>query len=333
MQAAYYDRQGPAEEVLLVAELPDPEPGHGEVRIKMAYSGLNPTDIKARSGFAGMTMPFPRIVPHHDGAGTIDKVGAGVPASRVGERVWVSRAQFGRAFGTAAEYSVVPSELAVPLPANASFQTGASLGIAALTAHRSLFADGDVRGLRVLVQGGAGAVGTAAILLAKWAGAWVAATISRTEQEQVVREAGADLLINRHTDDIPAKIKSATGGVGVDRIVDVDLAHNIKLDLACLAMNGTAVAYATEDPSATLTMPFRTTMMGSHAFRFVFLPSIPEHAIRLAQKEVTACVSAGAYIPHIGMELPLDRIQTAHAALESGTVVGKILVRTASPNE
>ncbi|WP_180899893.1 NADPH:quinone reductase [Martelella soudanensis] len=333
MQAAYYDRQGTADEVLVVGNLPDPEPGHGEVRVRIIYSGLNPTDVKARSGFAGMPMAFPRIVPHHDGAGTIDKVGAGVSESRIGERVWISRAQFGRAFGTAAEYSVVPADLAVSLPANASFQTGASLGIAALTAHRCLFADGDVHGLRVLVQGGGGAVGAAAILLAKWAGAWVSATVSRPEQERIARETGADLVINRHADDIPAKIRSATGGIGVDRIVDVDLAHNIDVDLACLATNGTVAAYATEDPSATLTMPFRSTMMGSHVLRFVFLPSIPEDAIRLAVKDVTACLSAGAHTPHIGMELPLDQIHKAHAAQKSATVVGKILLRTASSND
>jgi NADPH:quinone reductase len=333
MQAAYYDRQGPADKVLVVGTLADPEPGHGEVRVRIAYSGLNPTDTKARSGFAGMPMAFPRIIPHHDGAGTIDKVGAGVPDTRIGERVWLSRAQFGRAFGTAAEYSVVPSGLAVPLPANASFQTGASLGIAALTAHRCLFADGDVRGLRVLVQGGAGAVGTAAILLAKWAGAWVVATVSRPEQERVAHEAGADLVVNRHTDDIAAAIKSATGGIGVDRIVDVDLAQNVDVDLACLATNGTVAAYATEDPSATLTMPFRSTMLGSHVFRFVFLPSIPEDAIRLAVNDVTDCLSAGAYTPHIDMDLPLDQIHKAHAAQESGTAVGKILLRTAGWND
>ncbi len=333
MQAAYYDRQGPADEVLIVGNLPDPEPGHGEVRVRMAYSGLNPTDTKARSGFAGMPMAFPRIVPHHDGAGTIDKVGVGVPDSRIGERVWLSRTQFGRAFGTAANYSVVPSGLAAPLPTNVSFQTGASLGIAAITAHRCLFADGDVRGLRVLVQGGAGAVGTAAILLAKWAGAWVAATVSRPEQERIAREAGADLVINRHTEDIAAVIKGATGGFGADRIVDVDLAHNVETDLKCLVANGIVAAYATEDPSATLTIPFRSTMMGNFVFRFVFLPSVPEEAFRLAVRDINACLSADAYIPHIGMELPLDQIHKAHAAQESGTVLGKILLKTTSSND
>lgn len=325
MEAAYYERQGSAEEVLVVGNLPDPEPGHGDVRVRIVYSGINPTDIKSRSGFAGMPMAFPRIVPHHDGAGIIDKVGAGVPESRIGQRVWITRAQFGRAFGTAAEYCVVPAGLAVPLPANASFQIGASAGIAALTAHRYLFADGNVHGLRVLVQGGAGAVGTAAILLAKWAGAWVAATVSRPEQERIVRAAGADLVINRHSQDVIAEVRKGTNGVGVDRIVDVDFARNVDVDLACLAVNGTVAAYATEDPAATLNLPFRRTMMGNFVFRFIFLPSVPEDALRLAVKDITASISAGAYNPHVGLELPFARIREAHAAQESGTVVGKIL--------
>ena len=329
MQAAYYDRQGPAAEVLVVGNLPDPEPGFGEVRVKVAFSGLNPTDIKARTGFAGMLMPFPRIIPHQDGAGTIDAVGPGVPQSRIGERVWVHKAQYGRPFGTAAQYAVIPSENAVPLPDNASFKTGASLGVAAITAHRCLFADGDLRGRRVLIQGGGGAVGTAAILLAKWAGAWIAATVSRPEQEAVARNAGADLVIDRHSGDISAQVRSATKGEGVDRIVDVDLAGNIDTDIACLASNGVVTAYATEDPAAMLTMPFRSTMMGNCVFRFVFLPEIPEEALRSAVREVTACVAAGAYSPHIGLELPLDRIAEAHVAQQSGRTVGKILLRPA----
>ncbi len=327
MLAAYYDRQGTADDVLVVGALADPEPGFGEVRVKVAISGVNPTDIKARTGFAGAPMAFPRIVPHHDGAGTIDKIGPGVPEARLGERVWLYRAQYGRPYGTAAEFVVLPSSLAVPLPDNTSFETGACLGVAAITAHRCLFADGDVRGRRVLVQGGGGAVGTAAILLAKWAGAWVAATVSRPEQEKVALEAGADLIINRHSEHVAAAIRNATENAGVDRIVDVDLANNVDVDIACLAPGGVVTAYATEDPAARLTMPFRTAMFGSYVFRFVFFTTIPDAAFQLAVKEVTACVAAGRYRPHIGLEVPMQHIAQAHAAQESGKIVGKILVR------
>lgn len=327
MLAAYYDRQGSAGDVLVVGELADPEPGFGEVRVKVTVSGINPTDIKARIGFAGAPMAFPRIVPHHDGAGMIDKIGPGVPEGRLGERVWLYRAQYGRPNGTAAEFVVVPSGLAVHLPDSASFETGACLGVAAITAHRCLFADGDVRGRRVLVQGGGAAVGTAAILLAKWAGAWVAETVSRPEQEKVALDAGADLVINRHSEDVAAAIKTASNGAGVERIVDVDLANNVDVDIACLAPGGVVTAYATEDPAARLTMPFRTVMFGSYVFRFVFFTTIPDEAFQHAVREVTACVAAGCYRPHIGLEVPIQQIARAHAAQESGKFVGKILVR------
>ncbi|TCQ97155.1 NADPH:quinone reductase [Neorhizobium sp. JUb45] len=325
MKAAFYDRQG-GPEVLTIGELPDAEPGHGQVRVKVAVSGLNPTDLKTRGGFAGAPMPFPKIVPHQDGAGTIDKVGPGISPNRIGERVWMYKAQTGQPFGTAAEYITLPSKHAVRLGDNASFEVGASLGIAAITAHRCLFADGDIRGRRVLVQGGAGAVGTAAILLAKWAGAEVAATVSRDEQAKVARAAGADLIINRKTDDIPGAIKTWTEGRGVDRIVDVDMAANIDTDIACLAPSGVVTAYATEDPQVRLSMPFLKTMFGGYAFRFVFFYSIPEEAFRLAVKDVSACVDVGAYKPAIGLKVPLDNIAEAHAAQNSGSVVGKILV-------
>jgi NADPH:quinone reductase len=172
----------------------------------------------------------------------------------------------------------LPSAHAVPLAENVSFEIGASLGIAGITAHRCLFADGDVRGRRVLVQGGGGAVGTAAILLAKWAGAWVAATVSRDAQAEVARNAGADLVINRHSENIAARVKEATRDRGVERIVDVDLANNVDTDIACLAPSGVVTAYATEDPQAKLTMPFLRSMFGGYAVRFVFLYTIPHRA-------------------------------------------------------
>jgi len=325
MKAAFYDRQG-GPEVLTIGELPDPEPGHGQVRVKVAISGLNPTDLKTRGGFAGAPMPFPKIVPHQDGAGTIDKVGPGVSSDRIGERVWLYKAQTGQPYGTAAQYVTLPSEHAVHLGDKASFEVGASLGIAAITAHRCLFADGDIRGRRVLVQGGGGAVGTAAILLAKWAGAEVAATISREEQAKVASSAGADLIINRKTDDIPARIKEWTNGRGVDRIVDVDMAANIDTDIACLAPSGVITAYATEDPQVRLSMPFLKTMFGGYAFRFVFFYSIPNDAFRQAVREVSACVAAGAYQPAVGLTVSLDKIAEAHAAQAAGSVVGKILI-------
>jgi NADPH:quinone reductase len=326
MKAAFYDKQGPARDVLIIGELPDPEPGWGEVRVRVAASGINPTDIKTRTGFAGMPMPFQRIVPHQDGAGIIDRIGPGVPTSRLGERVWIYEAQTGRAGGTAAQYVVVPAGNVVALPKGVPFDVAACLGIPALTAHRCLFADGDLRGRKVLVQGGAGSVGTAAILLAKWAGAWVATTVSRPEQEEAALGAGADLVINRRTQDVAAVVRQATDNAGVDRIVDVDLIANLEIDLACLTPSGVVSAYATEEPSAVLSIPFLRAMFGGFVFRYVFVYAMPEEARRAAIKDVNACLAAGAYHPAIGMRVPLERLADAHEAQESGRVVGKILL-------
>ncbi|MDR6632634.1 NADPH:quinone reductase-like Zn-dependent oxidoreductase [Phyllobacterium sp. 1468] len=330
MRAAYYERQGTAADVLALGELPDPQPGPGEVRVRIHVSGVNPTDIKGRTGFGGAPMPFSRIIPHQDGAGIIDAVGKGVSNSRLGERVWVYEAQAGRPGGTAAELTVVPSERAVPLPNGVPFEIGASLGISALTAHRCLFADGDLKGRRVLVQGGAGAVGTAAILLAKWAGAWVATTVSRPEQEDVVRAAGADLIINRRTDDIAAKVRAATNDAGVDRIIEVDVVANIEVDMACIAPSGVISSYATENPAAKLSIPFLKAMFKGLVLRFVFVYSVPAAAKLEAIQDINNCMVAGAYHPAVGACFPLDAIVEAHETQETGRVVGKVLVKVFS---
>ena len=282
------------------------------------------------SKFGGKAMPFPRIVPHQDAAGVIDAVGPGVPETRIGERVWIYMAQWGRAFGSAAEFVVVPSVQAVRLGENVSFEIGASLGVPAMTAHRCLFADGDLRGKRVLVQGGAGAVGNAAILLAKWAGAWVAATVSRDEQAVVARAAGADLVINRHEADVSQAIRSATGGHGVDRIVDVDVSANIEVAMSCLARDGVVSAYSTESPQAKLAIPFFPALLGGFSFRFVYVYTMPEAAMRQATEEISACAASGAYVPQIAKTYALDAVADAHAFQESGKAVGKILVHLGS---
>ncbi|CAO3439753.1 NADPH:quinone reductase [Azospirillum argentinense] len=327
MRAAFYDRQGTATEVLVIGDLPDPQPGAGEVRVRVVASGINPSDIKTRTGFGGKAMPFPRIVPHQDGAGVIDDVGPGVPKERIGERVWVYMAQTGRAFGTAAEFVVVPSVQAVKLAGNVPFEIGASLGVPAMTAHRCLFADGDLRGKRVLVQGGAGAVGNAAILLAKWAGAWVAATVSRDEQADVVRVAGADLVVNRHEENVSQAVRFATAGHGVDRIVDVDIVANIDVAIACLACDGVISAYSTKSRDASLSIPFFPVLLGGFSFRFVYVYTMPEAAMRQAAEEVSACAASGAYDPRIAKTYDLDAVAEAHEFQDSGKAVGKILVQ------
>ncbi|WP_286897062.1 NADPH:quinone reductase [Achromobacter sp. UBA2119] len=325
MKAAYYDRQGPADEVLRVADLPLPHPGPGEVRIRVHVSGLNPTDLKARTGFSS-AMPFPRIIPHQDGAGVIDAVGDPADSGRIGERVWIYEAQYGRPSGTAAEYVVVPNAQAVQLPENVSFDTGASLGIPALTAHRCLFADGDLRGLTVLVHGGAGVVGTASILLAKWAGASVLATVLNEEQAAIARAVGADLVLDRRTDDIPAAVTAHTASKGVDRIVDVNIQANLDINLACIAPGGVISSYAMTNAADELSLPLLKAMVRGCVLRFVFIYSVPVEAKRQAVEDITSCLQSGAYTPHIGLKVGLESIAEAHLALESASVMGKVLI-------
>jgi len=327
VRAAYYERKGPASKVLVLGELPDPRPGPGEVRVKLQFSGINPTDTKLRGGWDGnVEMPFARVIPHQDGAGVVDAVGPGVPQSRLGERVWVYEAQRGRAFGTAAEYVAIPSENAVALPEGASFETGACLGIAGMTAHRCLFQDGGIQGQTVLVAGGAGAVGHAAIQLAKWGGARVASTVSRPEQEKVAREAGADLVVNRRTEDAAAKIKAFTRGLGLDRVVEVAFEANLELDRAVLKANGVISTYSSGPPESAPRIPFTAVMRQGISVHFILVYVMPREAHQLAARDLNAAIEAGRYRPRVARIFKLDETAKAHEAQESGGTVGKLLI-------
>jgi NADPH:quinone reductase len=326
MRAAWYERNGPAAEVLKVGEMPVPEPGPGEVRVRVVVSGLNPTDVKSRAG--SRPMGYPRVVPHQDGAGIIDKVGPGVPASRVGERVWLYIVQWQRAWGTAAEFTIVPARLAVRLPANTSFAEGACLGIPAVTAHRCLFADGPLAGQTVLVTGGAGAVGHYAVQLAKWAGATVIATVSSPEKAALAAVAGADHTVNYRTSDAAAEILTLTSGAGVDRIVDVDFGANLPVSLKVLKTNGTIATYASMgEPEPKL--PFYALMAKNATLRAVLLYTMPERAKDEAARDVAHLVETGRLVHTIGARFPLERIVEAHQAQESGKVTGNIVVDVA----
>lgn len=327
MKAIWYERKGPAATVLQYGDVPDPEPGPGEVRVKVHVSGVNPTDTKARGGWGGnIEMPFARIVPHQDGAGVIERAGPGVPASRLGEPVWLYEAQLGRAFGTGAEYVCVPSENAIRLPDGASFETGACLGVPAITAHRCLFQDGGIQGQTVLVAGGGGAVGHAAILLAKWAGARVVTTVSRAEQEESARAAGADLVVNRKTADVAARIKDFTCGAGVDRVVEVAFEANLDLNRAVLKFNGVISTYSSGMPDSTPRFLFSPVMRQGLTMHFVLVYVMPREAHWAAAREVNAALESGCYRPRIARVFRLDETVAAHEALESGNTVGKILI-------
>jgi len=320
VKAALYDRLGPASEVLRVQEVERPEPGAGEVRVRIEASGVNPTDWKSRSGATPRQIDRFQI-PHHDGAGVIDAVGDGVDPGRVGERVWVWLAAAGRPWGTAAEWTVVPSRQAVRLPDGASAELGASLGVPAMTAHRCLFADGPVSGQTVLVAGGAGAVGHFAIELAKRAGARVITTVSGPEKAELAARAGADLVVNYREPDAAERIRSLGGPV--DRIVEVALGANLQLDLAVARQGTRVVSYAADGPDPVL--PVRACMNANLVLEFVLLYGVPAAALDEAVRDISAALEDGALT-----ELPVTRFPLAETAAAQDAVqqraVGKVLV-------
>jgi NADPH2:quinone reductase len=319
MRAALYRDMGQAADVFTVEEVDRPEPGPGEVLVRVHASGVNPTDYKARSG--AVPRPVDDFqVPHQDGAGVIEAVGTGVDAGRVGERVWLWLAAAGRRWGTAAEWTVLPARQAVPLPDGASFELGASLGVPAMTAHACLFSDGPVNGQTVLVAGGAGAVGHFAIELAKRAGARVVATVSSPAKAALAEKAGADLVVNYRSADAAGQIRTLGP---VDRVVEVALGANLELDLAVTRPYGTIVTYAAEPVNPEL--PVRACMTANLTLKFVLLYGVPMTALDQAAADITAALTAGELTELPVHTFGLDEIAAAHEAAESGAV-GKVIV-------
>lgn len=328
MRSAYYEHKGSAHDVIITGDLPDPKPGPGEVLVRISISGVNPSDTKNRGGWGGYTnMPYPMIVPHNDGSGVIEAVGPGVSESRLGERVWLYEAQRdGYAFGTAAELVRVPDRKAVRLPNDASFELGACLGVPAMTAHRCLFANGALQGQTVLVQGGGGAVGHAAIQLARWAGAFVIATVSKPAQAQAAREAGAHVVIDRKAEDVVARIQAATSGRGVDRVVEVAFEANLETNLKVLKVGGVISTYATGSSDAAPRIPFYRLVLQGITVNFVLVYVMSEEAHMAAARDINAAIEAGALRPFIGRRFPLSEVAAAHEAQDSGEVVGNIVI-------
>jgi NADPH:quinone reductase len=320
MRAAVYRTTGPARDALRVEDVPRPEPGPGEVLVRVRCSGVNPTDYKTRAGATARPVDGFQI-PHHDGAGVIDAVGAGVDPGRAGERVWVWFAAHRRRWGTAAEWTVVPARQAVPLPDGASFELGASLGIPAMTAHRCLFADGPVAGQTVLVAGGAGAVGHYAIELAKYAGARVVTTVSGGEKAALAAKAGADLVVNYREPDAIDQVRGFAPVV--DRVIEVALGANLGLDLAVAGPSTVVVTYAADGADPVL--PVRACMNANVTLRFVLVYGVPDPALDTAVADITAAVTAGALTELPAHRFPLSEVAAAHEAAE-GHAVGKVLV-------
>jgi NADPH2:quinone reductase len=320
MRAALYDHYGPAREVLRVEDIERPEPGPGEVRVRIEASGVNPTDWKSRAGSTPRPIDGFQI-PQHDGAGVIDAVGEGVNSSRNGQRVWIWLAAAGQCWGTAAQWSVVPERQAVPLPDGASAELGASLGVPAVTAYRCLFADGPLEGKNVLVAGGAGAVGHFAIELAKRAGARVVTTVSGPQKAELAAKAGADLVVNYRDADAAEQIRSFAGQI--DRVVELALGANLELDLAVTAPHAQIVTYAAE--AADPVLPVRACMTANVLLRFVLLYGVPRATLDQAAQDITMALAEGALTELPVTRFSLDDIVAAHEAVEAGAV-GKVLV-------
>jgi NADPH2:quinone reductase len=325
MRAAFYERQGAPQDVLQLGTLERPTAGPGEVLVRIVSSGVNQSDTYGRAGRMGAAMPFPRIVPHQDGAGTIEAVGDGVPAVRVGERVWVYEATWNRPGGTAAEYTCVPARRAIRLPDQVDFDAAACLGIPALTAHRAVFGDGPVDGLTVLVTGGAGAVGSTAVQLAKWAGARVIATVSSDEKDRVAKVSGADHTINYKQRDVAEEVKRLTDGAGVDRIVEVDFGGNLPTSLLVLKPDAVIASYASRGV-AEPAVPFRALMQRNITIHAILVYTMPEAAKAAGAEDVTRALEQGALRPVIGAQLPLERIAEAHTAVEQGSIIGNVVL-------
>ncbi|MFX0579412.1 NADPH:quinone reductase [Nocardia nepalensis] len=337
MKAIVYSSTG-SSDVLEFVDRPVPEPGPGEVRVRIAISGVNHSDWKAREfGHRGGALMYPEVVPHHDGGGVVDAVGEGVDPGRVGQRVWVWEAAYKRPHGTAAEYTIVPSRNAVPLPDSLSFEVGASLGLRSVAAHRCLLAgqDGPSRlgpgalaGCTVLVTGGAGGVGQAAVQLGTWAGASVIATVSSPEKAKLALAAGAAYTVDYRSDTAVADIR-ALAPSGVDLIVEVASTVNIGTAMEVLAPNGTVASYGTEGTS-TLTFPTRQAIGRNLRFQFVMVMTMPEADKDLASADITEAAAAGAITvgEEAGLPLhrfPLHRSGEAQDAVQGG-IVGKVLV-------
>lgn len=324
MLAAFYTRQGPAPEVFTVGEQPTPRPAPGEVLVRVTASGVNPSDYKVRRGGFGRALAYPLVIPHSDGAGVIEAVGEGVPAARVGERVWLWNAQWNRAQGTAAQYIALPSAQAVRLPDNVSDAEGACLGIPALTAFHSVLQAQSAPGVTVLVSGGAGSVGHYAIQFARRLGATVITTVSTEEKAAHARQAGADHVIRYRDEDVGERVKALTGGRGVDAVIEMDFTANLKLYPQCVRPGATIVVYGMGSMEANV--PTSWFMRNRITLKFVYVYELGDAERADILRRLDALLREGALQHTIGLRLPLADIARAHDAVEQGRVLGHVVL-------
>ena len=323
MRAAYYEKNGPARDVLQLGDVETPLPGPGEVRVKLATSGVNPSDVKSRAGTT-RKIAFARVIPHSDGAGVIDSVGDGVPKARLGERVWTWNAQWKRAFGTCAEHVVLPAAMAVRLPDDVAFEDGACLGIPAMTACHAIAVAEAWAGSTLLIAGGAGGVGHYAVQFAKARGAVVIATVSSEEKAKLALDAGADHVIDYKREDVGARVMELTDQAGVDAVIELDLTANARLLPAVLRPRGTVVVYGTR---AEAQIPAQWLLVNAVALKFIFVYELSPEEREAAVGTITRMLAEKRLVNNVALTLPLDDIVAAHEAVEQGKAAGNVVVR------
>jgi NADPH:quinone reductase len=324
MRSFAYHAFGTAGDVLRAERRPIPEPARGEVVVRIRASGLNPHDTKRRSGWLGGEVPAGGIVPHSDGAGEVVSVGHDVRDRAPGQRVLVFGAGHGRHDGTAAEFCLVPAESTILIPETCDFEHAAALGVPAITAAYAVLSGGPVADRWVLVHGGLGAVGRAAVEIANWSGAKVIATLSDAVRAGELVALGARHTIDRKAEDVTARVREITGGTGADLVVDVDFGANVTLDAACVAENGRVAAYSSTSDRTPVLPYYDFAMKGAH-LHFVQALNIPADEAARAVRVIRSLLDRGGLSAPIAHRLPLDEIAAGHSLLESGDAKGKIV--------
>lgn len=321
MKAAFYTAQGPAAQSIQIGEQPTPSPAAGEVLVRVKSSGANPSDVKSRAG--ARPMPFDTIIPHSDGAGVVEAVGAGVDPARINQNVWLWNAQWQRAFGSCAEYIALPSDQAVDLPDTTSFNEAACLGIPAMTAYRCVFADGPVEGQKILVSGGAGSVARYAIQMAKLGGAEVITTVSSDEKAAYARAAGADHTVSYRDANAAEQILDLTGGV--HRAVELEFGVNVTLLTEVMHQNGTIAAYGSAQ-SFTPKIPFIQMMFKDLTLRTILVYILTPEARAETLSGLTNMLENGSLSHAIGATFPLEDTAKAHELVESADKFGTVVI-------